>query len=439
MTTPTNPSFGSTTEDPAARAAGLRKEKRYEEAVLLYAAVWPSTNKWTGWGYAYCLRKLGRPAEALPIAQSVFDANPSFQQGVSEYARCLFAVIRPATSANQSFIQMSRIIVRISKQEEDRYAPYHPYVRAILLAAKLLVAADKAESSIRWLNHLDVERLDVSERHVSDANGKIRRLASTLEQYYAIKTKALEDLGRWSECIETANLAISKCGRLHHDNEVWFARRIALAKLELGEVTEAIRELEVLVARKPSSFMFADLARAAVLNNDVESTFRYALQALMVNTEPQFKVKALELIADSLSAKGRIEDAKKHLELSIAIRRGLGWRTGKRLLDQAALYGADPLADDAVGRLRDLSREWKKWADELNPRAQGKVERILQNGKAGFLLLPNRDRIYFRLNEWRDRKKKPEPGVPVTFLTSPSFDHKKNCQSQEAKDIRVAS
>lgn len=40
----------------------------------------------------------------------------------------------------------------------------------------------------------------------------------------SIRTHALERLGRWQECLDTCARAMSECGQLHHDNDIWFAR-----------------------------------------------------------------------------------------------------------------------------------------------------------------------------------------------------------------------
>lgn len=52
--------------------------------------------------------------------------------------------------------------------------------------------------------------------------------------------------------LDMSSKAISDCGALHHDNDIWFARRIALAKQHLGMPKDAVEELQRLAERTRS-------------------------------------------------------------------------------------------------------------------------------------------------------------------------------------------
>jgi len=78
-------------------------------------------------------------------------------------------------------------------------------------------------------------------------------LASDMENWYAYKTKALSKLGEWQECFEKSKEALEKLDSFHYSNDVWFSRRVALSKKNLGNTDDTISELESILRKKPSS------------------------------------------------------------------------------------------------------------------------------------------------------------------------------------------
>jgi len=58
-------------------------------------------------------------------------------------------------------------------------------------------------------------------------------LASSRENWYALKTKALMELGLRDECYLYSKKALSDLTNFHYNNDSRFARRIALSKAKL--------------------------------------------------------------------------------------------------------------------------------------------------------------------------------------------------------------
>ena len=77
-------------------ASALRKDNKYDQALAVYRQLWeqPATrNEWDGWGYAHCLRKLGRPREALEVCRQVHQAYPDFEPNRNEYGWSLYDLV----------------------------------------------------------------------------------------------------------------------------------------------------------------------------------------------------------------------------------------------------------------------------------------------------------------------------------------------------------
>jgi tetratricopeptide (TPR) repeat protein len=421
-----------------ARANDLRKSGQLEEAAKEYAAMWPDGDVWTGWGYASCLRKLGRTSEAIEVAREVHRIAPEFRFGRHVYAWSLYDQIRLAEHPESESVQAAEMIVRLMEGDEHPYEKTSPFVPTVLRMAKAWAAKRRDLRALEWLGKLDPAKLQTEEFCRTGNDGRTQRLASPRERYYGIRTHALERLGRWEECVSTATIALGDCGTLHHDNEIWFARRVARAKVMLGRVDEALAELQELAARKPSSFIETDIAAAAWKIHDVERTWTHALGAVVAHGDVRFKLHAIRLLAEVLWHRGEVDNAKAHLRLCAAVRRAQLWNEDKDLTTLANEWGADVSDGDADGLLRDLRSLWKSWHDDLSPRRNGAISRMLPHGHAGFIRSGDGNQFYFETRDWKERKVKATEGAQVTFATRPGFDRRRKRATTVACDVRAA-
>lgn len=438
MDLPTPPLGQATNATKRQKADALRKAGKHEEAAVEYAAIWPDGDRWTGWGYAYCLRKLKRVSEAVAVSRQVYALDPKFKYGRSMLAWCLYGSIHDLTQPSQELRAGARTIVELTEKEDNKYDNRNPFAITVLRVAKVLCRAGRDAQALEWLAKLEPTQLDTTEFAFEDEKGRLRKFGSKRETYYALRTHALEHLKKWDECLEVATVAIAACRPLHHDNDVWFARRIALAKCRLGRLQEGVPELEALLVRKETSFLHTDIARAVLELADFDKAFNHALAALLSPGEIKFKLTALSIMAKVLSATGRQTEALKHLELAIAARKQLQWKPDSENTDLGGQWGANADPGNPDDRLKELRLLWTQWDQADNPRHTGEIERLLPHGRSGFLRGKNKERFYFEVREWRDRKMKPEPGARVTFKTRSSFDKKHQRASVIAQDIRLA-
>jgi tetratricopeptide (TPR) repeat protein len=422
-----------------AKAETLRKSGQFEEAAAEYAQIWPDGDTWTGWGYAYCLRKLGRLQEALEVAREVYRLKSDFRYGKAIYAWILYDLyIRHAETPNQTLVKAADAIVSLTN-DEQAYEATSAFVITVLGMAKLWAAYPRDLRVLEWLDKLDVDRLSTDPGKGTDQRGQERELTSRKEQYYSLKTHSLERLERWQECLEAATRALTDCGALHHDNDVWFARRIALAKQKLGHPEEAVTELERLVDRKQTGFLHTDVAAAAWDAGDKDRTFKHALQSLRAEQEIGFKLEAARLMAEVLWQRGQVEEAREHIRLCVAVRAEKGWKPADDLSSLASKWEVNGKQENAATLLQRLRLLWDRWSEEISPRMSGVITRILPNGHAGFIRGNNNVDFYFDSREWKERKLKPAAGNRVTFGTKPGFDRKRQRQTTVACDVRAAS
>jgi tetratricopeptide (TPR) repeat protein len=417
------------------KADELRKQNKFDEAVGIYSTMWPDGDKWTGWGYAHSLRKLRRSREALTVAEETHRIAPDFALGRSVLTWAAFDVIRSAEELTPNELGLARRVVRLLEGEGTNHEKTSPFVPTVLRVARHLVRKHRYLQALAWLKKLDAARLGTDEFQFQDERGKQRRLASHRERYFSLRTVCFEKLERWEECLDAAESAVAACGQLHHDNDIWLARRIARSKVNLGRVEEGLKELELLAKKKAASFIFTDIAVAAHKLGQADRAESACLDALSAQGDLGFKLEALLLLARVLWSKGQQERACKHLALYIAVRKTNAWSVDKDAQVLAEQWNVASDVDVAAA-LSELKPTWRRSPPSGGSRKSGIVDSILPHGKAGFIVTADKQRFYFETRDLGNGWGKPSRGSRVNFATRPSFDRKHNRESVVAYDIR---
>ncbi len=132
--------------------------------------------------------------------------------------------------------------------------------------------------------------------------GQLRdmELASDLESWYAYKTKALSKLGKWQECFDRSKEALNVLDNFHYSNDLWFLRRVALSKKNLGNSEDAIAELEGILNRKKEWFIQKELAELYFDSGNIERAYKYSLDAINNFGSLEYKIDLLYLMGEIL-------------------------------------------------------------------------------------------------------------------------------------------
>jgi hypothetical protein len=429
---------GLVTGKSRAKADELRTAGEFAAAAEAYATIWPDGDRWTGWAFALCLRKTKRNQEALRVAELVVALAPDFERGRSILAWALFDSIRGNEELTPDLLYRAERIVELTKDSTTAYESVSPFIPTILRAARLLAYKGRYHQVLHWLERLDPSRLQSAECPFTDAKGKHRKLASQRERYHSLLTHALEKLEQWNDCLAAAEFALTACHPLHHDNDIWFARRVAKAKINLGRCEEGIAELAILSARKPASFIYYDIAEAAWKANDRERAKKHCVLALQSPGEIGYKLAALLLLSRILQSEGNDAAARRHLSLYLTYRKERGWRIPGEVAAIAVEWGAS--ADANAGELlQQLKALWREWSRSVDVRRVGIIRNLLPHGRAGFIMSSDQERYFFALADWKDPRHSPKQGIQVSFATRPSYDRKHQRPSVVACDVRSSA
>lgn len=164
----------------------------------------------------------------------------------------------------------------------------------------------------------DSRKFDIEKDSIGDK--RTVEMASDLESWYAFKTKALYKLGKFQDCSNLSKTALETLKSFHYSNEIWFARRIALSKKQLGNTKEAIKELQQILRKKKEWFIQKELAELYKEEGNIDGAFRLAIEAALSPSNLDFKLDLLILLGDLLKAKNQVDLAFKHYSLSKLIR-----------------------------------------------------------------------------------------------------------------------
>jgi tetratricopeptide (TPR) repeat protein len=366
------------------------------------------------------------------------EENP-FEENESIEAHINFNSTKPVL-----LLKIQELIPLLYKQNTDFSKTLISFLFSIVLKSEKQRPTPNWRLINEFCNEFDPNNLSVECRTIKvERKGKTKdmELASDKESWFAYKTKALLKLGDWTECFELSKTALATFKTFHYSNDIWFARRIALSKKNLGNSSEAISELKAILRIKKEWFIQKELADLYFEENDIENAFLYAMDAITNFGPLEFKIDLLVLIGKILSIKNKTEMAFKHYSLSKLIRQSEGWKTNQELSEKLEAFDnlETPLND--IPKLKsELKNYWSSFKANNGSSGQsgtmeGFIFKILndnERGKDGFLKCKNTE-YYFSVSANFFLTPKVELNTNVIFQLLPAKAGKK----ESAKIIKI--
>jgi len=425
-------------------AQAFRKQKRYSEAVGLYQALWTENrdkcNEWEGWGYAHCLRKLGKSYDALDVCRNVYQMCPDFQAGKNLYAWCIYDTeIRKDNETinkdEKNFFKAVNAILNLTVQDE-----YSPYSKTILRVVDYLSKAKisfPADDIISWLEKLDENGLSKEPFIIEDVDGKQKEIPSEKEKCYSINAKALEKLGRYKDCMDLCENALADIDGFHYSGDIWLKRRIALCKDKLGRKDEAAEGLELILQQRKEWFMQHELARIYYELGKNEKALTVAIDSALNFGKDENKWELFLLLARILIVDNMLDVARMHLLFAAKLRKKKEWSIPENLAGEINKLDLDINDPIDIRELRSkLKGFWENEKYSALPKMDGTVKTILKNGKAGFISGSDGKDYYFNISSFKGAINRLARGLKVSFVIEASYDKKKKIRSKAATHIR---
>ncbi len=208
-------------------------------------------------------------------------------------------------------------------------------------------------------------KTDCESREVEKKDRLVQmEFASDRENWYAYKSRALMQLGKYQECLDISKTALETFKKFHYSNDIWFKRLIALAKMKLGNSEDAIKELQQILVRKKEWFIQKELAELFKEVGNTDSAFNLAIEAINNSGDLELKINLIVLIGELLKSKNEDDLAFKHFSLSRLIRINKGWKVPFRLSSALGQIGRD---DVPIEKLQELKSELTMYWNSLKP------------------------------------------------------------------------
>ncbi|RMG43082.1 MAG: hypothetical protein D6718_13005 [Acidobacteria bacterium] len=415
-------------ETALARAEALRQSGRYAEAAELFRSILEELDHPDILcGLANCLRHLGKPEEALELLEGVRSRLPRHEWARREWVWAVYkARLAPAVAVGDV-----RAATEAARSILDAGAEGLARKRACLAAARAARTRKKWSVALEWTSQLDPEELDASPRHHLG-----KTLPSEREQWAMLHVRSLLETGRHDEAVKAAERELS-----HWPNQPHLRRWRAVALARLGQVEEALQELDDLCARAGEWYNFDALAEVAESAGEIERALGAAARALCGKEPLPSKVNVLERFARLSLAAGSAEDAFVSARLAEVLRKERNWpvreslRTLVRTASAACRVDALPAGKQAL--LRRARAAWERRRSAGRPRSNGVVVDYKDGRRFAFIRNDAGERIFVMASDLPAAARR--VGAEVSFALEPSFDRKRNRRSVRATDVRLRS
>lgn len=399
------------------QVTALRKSGRCEEALRLGYEHLPKCSD--SWGLKGSLAWTVRECKVKNFDPKNRDTNP----------QDLVAAVKEIQSLNDFKL----------------YDEVSVFVTASFEAANHLVEAQQHELALSVMMSLDKQSLS---RTPNSFEGKL--YPSQIQRWYSGLTKILAGLERWEVTVEMCEEALASGLFPDDESALWIHYRLALALVE-SNPDRALQEFDLVFRQKPEWWVIGHKARCLrALNKEQEALEAFKMALGGINSGSIiFGVKILEEMYEIV---GDVELKTLIVQTLRKIRIDGGWPIKDKYEDMAEEVGAGDAADfsisDALMKLAD--RQAFKTVRGAAPRTKqervviasgltGTVKRLIgEQQNAGFVSVDGHGDVFLAKNQNPDLPWPPQIGVRVVGDLIKGYDKKKDRESVNLADSRLA-
>ena len=411
-----------------AKAKELRKSGDIKNALPIYKDLWESDHdKYDGAGLAFCLRKLKKYDESLPLSLELYEKFPDFEWARIEYLWSL--IMGELYQLNEDavlneYIEAANKILELKPDE----------IALKMTAFKVAKAAKKVgdwNAVLEWLSKVTPAMIT---GYKDEDSGW-----TDAELWYYYMANALLNTNREQEAIELINKNEQNIKR-----QKKFFDRIkakAFGQIEKFQEAEAIYQ-ELCKPAKIDWWLVHEHATVlTILKQHDAALKKYILAASMPPHKHEMKVSLYNDIAGAYELAGNKKNALLHYRLVKLVRDKNGWSTNQTISEKIQTFEKDlqvTISDDSL--LKECQSVWKmELGVTTQPQYQkekglrGKV--IIKDDSKPFCFIQTKDQKSFFCSK-SDLPPGVKSGEIVSFDIVESFNKKKNEKSFKAINVR---
>lgn len=395
------------------KAKEYRKKGENKKAEVILEKLWDSSNKndvYLLYDYGIILRVNCKSDKFIEICRE-YARNQiiiSNKYIISLLCWCIYDVYikdfqKTEEADFKEFLKEGKFIknncIQLSKEKEH----FNPYVLTIFKVIRLYLksASVNYKEVLKWLEALNPNELSEEVYNFQDSDGQDREMASKKEFFYQYKTKALEKLQRYEECIKVCEEAFNSIEQFHYRNHIWIKTRLYFSKCmeaDSDSVEDEISKYKKLAYKENHWFMYHKLSIICWRYGNMEEALLYANKALTCKFEFEKMNKLLQDVALLWEHKGNIMNAKIYYEASVYYRNRNGWKMTEELEFAISKYNLNINSRPNVNLIQKIATEYVKKIEGKNEQVVGKILKI--NGDYGFInVRGQKDNVYFKIRD----------------------------------------
>lgn len=322
---------------------------------------------------------------------------------------------------------------------------YSPFSKLFNLSLK----TEKQKSNTNWdwmLNFLaPFEEKSLSNscesiEFMKAGKPKVVELASDYESWHAYYSLALLKKQKFEQCIEISKRALLSIEKFHYNNDLWFARKIALSNKGLGNIPQAIKELKIIERKKNEWFIQKELAELYFENNEIDQAKFFGCKGALGYGEKEKKDGLFFQLGQVFQGIGASDLAYKHFLLVKLIRDEQGWSIPQKL--KAVLEESDFVGkkyENSNLLYKELLITWRQCINEspcAPQKGAGEIVKVNSLKQIGTISGENNTQFFFHFNDFKDDKNAIRVGLHVVFQIKPPKEEGPG-KNQVAYNIKI--
>lgn len=395
------------------KAKEYRKKGENQKAEIILEKLWNDSNKanvYLLYDYGIILRNNSKSDKFIEICRE-YARNEIIIKNtyiISLLCWCIYDVyIRDFEKTEETdfeeFLKEAKFIKNNCKQLSTEKEYYNPYVLTVFKVIRVYLksASVNYKEVLKWLEALNPNELSEKVYNFQDSDGQDREMASKKEFYYQYKTKALEKLQKYEECIKVCEEAFNSIEQFHYRNHIWIKTRLYFSKcmeVDSESVEDEISKYKELAYKENHWFMYHKLSLICWRYGKMEDALLYANKALTCKFEYEKMNKLLQDVALLWEHKGNIINAKIYYEASVYYRNRNGWKMTEELEFAISKYNLNINNRPNVNLIQKISAEYVIQIEGEDEYAIGKIIKI--NWDYGFInVRGQKDNVYFKVKD----------------------------------------
>lgn len=357
----------------------------------------------------YVLSHLGTKLRKLDQAQVFVDKINQFDYEEvkkkkflnDSYLYCLYKTDIQSYEYSEEtfdkFISSAEKVVNNCEQKSAEQFNFNPYVLTVYKVIQVMKcrSATNYYQELKWINKLNPDLLPINAKEIQANNGKKYEMASYKEFYYQVKTKCLEKVERYEDCVEYCDIALNSFEKFHYGNKLWFTARQLYCECMISGKNEDIVNYKDVAETNKFWYMYHKLANIYLSTGNVTEALYYSSKALLSDVfDPDKMINLLHDLGLLFENVGQITKAKLFYEAVLYYRNLAGWFISEELRFAEKEFNLSRQKEPNVEVLKKLVLEVIKSKDSL---IAGKVLKLDRDKKFGFISYNSGQSMYFSL------------------------------------------